>query len=221
MRSPRSLREHERRAARVVLEQVRGEIQRCAFEPLCAGHPRRVAQHGVVGRGCSDSAKAPDRCPEFRRRCRCSSRRAPRNRRRASARDWRAMKRRMLLAAHALRRTVARSVCSRESKRRAVGTRCYNAPRIRAVSRRASPQMSRESMEFDVVVVGAGPAGLATACRLAQLARAARPRAFDRRRREGRGRRRAHRLRRRVRARARSTSCFPTGASAARPSRRP
>jgi electron-transferring-flavoprotein dehydrogenase len=33
--------------------------------------------------------------------------------------------------------------------------------------------MSRESMQFDVVVVGAGPAGLAAACRLAQLARAA------------------------------------------------
>jgi len=33
--------------------------------------------------------------------------------------------------------------------------------------------MSRERMELDVVVVGAGPAGLATACRLAQLARAA------------------------------------------------
>jgi electron-transferring-flavoprotein dehydrogenase len=33
--------------------------------------------------------------------------------------------------------------------------------------------MSRESLEFDVVVVGAGPAGLATACRLALLARAA------------------------------------------------
>jgi electron-transferring-flavoprotein dehydrogenase len=33
--------------------------------------------------------------------------------------------------------------------------------------------MSRESMELDVVVVGAGPAGLAAACRLAQLARAA------------------------------------------------
>ena len=28
----------------------------------------------------------------------------------------------------------------------------------------------RESMEFDVVVVGAGPGGLATACRLMQIA---------------------------------------------------
>jgi electron-transferring-flavoprotein dehydrogenase len=33
--------------------------------------------------------------------------------------------------------------------------------------------MSRDSMEFDVVVVGAGPAGLAAACRLGQLAQAA------------------------------------------------
>nr|WP_102794999.1 electron transfer flavoprotein-ubiquinone oxidoreductase [Bowmanella denitrificans] len=31
--------------------------------------------------------------------------------------------------------------------------------------------MERESMEFDVVIVGAGPAGLSTACRLAQLGR--------------------------------------------------
>ncbi len=30
--------------------------------------------------------------------------------------------------------------------------------------------MERESMEVDVVIVGAGPSGLATACRLGQIA---------------------------------------------------
>ena len=38
---------------------------------------------------------------------------------------------------------------------------------------RRTAHMSRESLDFDVVIVGAGPAGLAAACRLAQLARAA------------------------------------------------
>ena len=32
--------------------------------------------------------------------------------------------------------------------------------------------MERESMEFDVVIVGAGPAGLSAACHIMQLAQA-------------------------------------------------
>ncbi|MCB1732539.1 MAG: NAD(P)-binding protein, partial [Halieaceae bacterium] len=31
--------------------------------------------------------------------------------------------------------------------------------------------MERESMEFDVVIIGAGPAGLSAACRIMQLAK--------------------------------------------------
>src|SRR5690606_16692007 len=38
-------------------------------------------------------------------------------------------------------------------------------------SRTRDESMSRESLEFDVVIVGAGPAGLAAGCRLGQLAR--------------------------------------------------
>ncbi|HEX6259053.1 MAG TPA: FAD-dependent oxidoreductase, partial [Woeseiaceae bacterium] len=35
---------------------------------------------------------------------------------------------------------------------------------------RKDDAVERESMEFDVVIVGGGPSGLATACRLCQLA---------------------------------------------------
>ena len=67
---------------------------------------------------------------------------------------------------------------------------------------------AREAMEFDVVIVGAGPAGLAAAIRLKQLA----PETRRRRRREGLRGRRAHPLRRRDRSDRRSTGSSRTGA---------
>ena len=68
---------------------------------------------------------------------------------------------------------------------------------------------ARESMDFDVVVVGAGPAGLATAIRLKQVAARDGRRALGRRRREGLGGRRAHPLRRGRSTRSASTGSLP------------
>src|SRR5688572_27965500 len=66
---------------------------------------------------------------------------------------------------------VARSECSTD-RRTDVIEHDVTMRRARA-PRRLFLGQTRESMEFDVVVVGAGPAGLAAACRLGQLARAA------------------------------------------------
>ena len=75
---------------------------------------------------------------------------------------------------------------------------------------------AREAMEFDVVIVGAGPAGLAAAIRLKQLA----PGHLGRRGREGLRGRRAHPLRRRDRPDRARPRCCPTGAARTPRSRR-
>ena len=67
---------------------------------------------------------------------------------------------------------------------------------------------AREAMDFDVVIVGAGPAGLAAAIRLKQLD--AEP--HGRGRREGLDGRRAYPVRRGRSIRSASTGCCPTGA---------
>ena len=75
--------------------------------------------------------------------------------------------------------------------------------------------MERESMPYDVVIVGAGPAGLAAAIRLKQLAaRPARELASASSRRARRSAPTSSRARCSIRAR--STSCSPTGRSSAR-----
>ena len=67
----------------------------------------------------------------------------------------------------------------------------------------------RESMPYDVVIVGAGPAGLAAAIRLKQLAEAAGRELGGLRPRKGLRGRRAYPVGRGGRSAARSTSCCP------------
>ena len=60
-------------------------------------------------------------------------------------------------------------VCARGPARRAIRRTIPRAIQ-RAARIQPDPAMSRDSMEFDVVIVGAGPSGLAAAVRLRQLA---------------------------------------------------
>ena len=81
-------------------------------------------------------------------------------------------------------------------------------------------RVEREQMEYDVVIVGAGPSGLAAAIRLKQLAAAAEQRARRLRRREGLGGRRPYPVGRGVRA-ARARRADPRLARARRAARHP
>ena len=87
-------------------------------------------------------------------------------------------------------------------------------------ARGCSESRPREAMEFDVVIVGAGPAGLAAAIRLKQLAANGRQGAVGCRAGEGLRGRRAHPVGRRHRSDRPQCARFPTGRPRARPSRR-
>ena len=79
-----------------------------------------------------------------------------------------------------------------EARQCRTACRAHVHARDRLLEYAMSDRTQREAMDFDVVIVGAGPAGLAAAIRLKQVA----PRALRRRPREGRRGRRAHPLRR-------------------------